>query len=235
METELIHFPDHETLSIFPKYQASLPEVVKALGLTTPNPVLVLIGGQIASEHAAVTEQALQVVAKAAKETEAMIVCGGTDMGVMAAIGRIRTQNSYRFPLIGITPESLVTWPNGPQSKRFLWWGTKRGLLASGYTHFILVPGSKFGDESPWIIQATTQLSGKCPSVTVLLNGGKIARKDIQLSLKSLRPVIALAGTGRYADELATQPEPPQLVTIIEATNLQTISETICTTLKSQS
>ena len=235
METELIHFSDHQALSIFPKYQASLPEVVRALGLTTPSPVLVLIGGKIASEHAAVTEQALQVVAKAATETEAMIVCGGTDMGVMAAIGRIRTQNSYRFPLIGITPESLVTWPSGPQSKRFLWWGTKRGSLASGYTHFILVPGSKFGDESPWIIQATTQLSGKYPSVTVLLNGGKIARKDIHLSLEALCPVLALAGTGRYADELAAQQEPPNLVTIIQVIDEQAIFESICTNLKNQS
>jgi hypothetical protein len=40
-------------------------------------------------------------------------------------------------------------------------------------------------------------------SVTVLMNGGKVARLDIELSLKDDRPVIAVAGTGRLADELA--------------------------------
>ena len=232
METKPIHFADRQVLTVFPKYLAGLPEATKALGLEEPGPALVLIGGQIATEHAAATEQALQTIAKTVNETGALIICGGTDMGVMAKIGQIRTENNYQFPLVGIAPESQVTWPNGPKSKRFLWWGTHRWPLASGYTHFILVPGKEFGDESLWITQTATQLAGKYSSVTVLLNGGEIARKDIKLSLESLRPVIALAGTGRYADELAAQPKPPNLVTIIQATDKTSIFEAICTKLK---
>ena len=232
MEIKPIHFADQQVLTIFPKYQASLPEAIKALGLDTPGPVLVLIGGKISSKDAIVTGQALQTVARSAKETGALIICGGTDMGVMAEIGRIRTRNNYQFSLVGIAPESQVTWPNGPESNRFLWWGTQRWPLASGYTHFILVPGDEYGDESLWITQAAAQLSGKYPSLTVLLNGGKISRKDIKLSLESLRPVIALAGTGRYADELAAQPEPPNLVTIVQATDQTAISEAIGAKLK---
>ena len=41
-------------------------------------------------------------------------------------IGQIRWQNLYTFPLIGVAPEDLVTWPGGPQSAKFLWWGKQR-------------------------------------------------------------------------------------------------------------
>ena len=134
-------------------------------------------------------------------------------MGVMAEIGQIRARNGYKFPLVGITPEELVTWPGGPRSTKFLWWGKQLWQLEPHYSHFILVPGSEFGDESPWIVDTATLLSKDQRSVTILINGGEVSRKDIELSLENGRPVIALSRTGRLADELARQPERNKLIT----------------------
>lgn len=135
-------------------------------------------------------------------------------MGVMAEIGQTRKQNSYKFPLVGITLKELVTWHGGPHNRHFLWWGKKRWKLAPHYTHFILVPGSEFGDESPWIVDAATILSKGHQSVTILITGGNVSRKDIELSVTNGRPVIALSGTGRLANELASEPR-QNLITVV--------------------
>jgi hypothetical protein len=157
----------------------------------------------------------------------AVVICGGTDMGIMAEIGQIRSRNGYKFPLVGITPEELVTWPGGPRSLKFLWFGKQRWQLESHYSHFILVPGSQFGDESPWIVDAATLLSKDHRSVTILINGGEVSRKDIELSLEKGRPVIVLSRTGRLADELARLPERDKLISVIPVNAEQRIGEAI--------
>ena len=138
-------------------------------------------------------------------------------MGIMSEIAHTRRRNHHNFPLVGIAPEELVTWPHGPKSTKFLWWGKERWQLESHYSHFILVPGNDFGDESPWIVDTATLLSQDHQSVTVLINGGEVSRKDIKLSLEMGRPVIALSHTGRLADELARQPERDKLITVVPA------------------
>ena len=148
-------------------------------------------------------------------------------MGVMAEIGQVRGLNHYKFPLVGIAPEELVAWPGGPRSTKFLWWGKKRWQLESHFSHFILVPGSQFGDESPWIVDTATILSKDHRSVTILINGGEVSRKDIQLSLENGRPVIVLSRTGRLADELARQPERNNLITILPVNAVQSIAEAV--------
>lgn len=74
--------------------------------------------------------------------------------------------------------------------------------LEPHHTHFVLVPGSQWGDESAWIAQIPTVLSGGLPSVTVLINGGEITWKDAQESVKAKHPIVAIAGSGRTADIL---------------------------------
>ena len=127
--------------------------------------------------------------------------------------------------MVGVTPEELVTWPGGPLNTKFLWLGKERWELESHYSHFILVPGSEFGDESPWIGDAAILLSKGHQSVTILINGGDISRKDIEVSLENGRPVIVLSSTGRLADELARQLERNSLITVLPANAEKSISE----------
>jgi len=227
MRTQMISYPDQRALCVFPDEPAELAPAISMLGLEDGYPVIVLIGGGIQEQQAVVTRRAIQTLARIAEDTKALVICGGTDMGVMADIGQERWQKHYTFPLIGITLEALVTWPGGPRSTNFLWWGKKRWMLAPRYSHFILVPGSEFGDESPWIVDAATILSKDHRSVTVLMNGGNVSRKDIELSVENGRPVIALGGTGRLANELASDPDKSDLITTVLATADQRIVEAV--------
>jgi hypothetical protein len=78
-----------------------------------------------------------------------------------------------------------------------------RAPLERNHSHFVLVPGSFWGDESPWLSRVATEIAGSAPSATVLINGGEIAFQDVAHSLEAHRPVLVIAGTGRTADRIA--------------------------------
>ena len=227
MRTQKIEFPGQEVLCAFPGERSELAQAISELKLNDSYPVIVLIGGGIDEHHADATRRAIQTISRVAADLSALVICGGTDMGVMAEMGQIRWKSGYTFPLVGIAPEALVTWTDGPHSTKFLWWGKQRWQLEPHYSHFILVPGSEFGDESPWISDTATMLSKGHQSVTLLINGGEVSRKDIDLSLEHGRPVIALSRTGRLADELAMEPERHPLIIIVPATAEQRFVEAL--------
>jgi hypothetical protein len=227
MRTQQIHFSDQQTPSVFPNERSNLAQAMSELDLKGSYPVIVLVGGEIDEKQVDVTRPAIQAISRIAEDMSAIVICGGTDMGIMAEIGQTRARNGYKFPLVGITPEELVTWPGGPVNTKFLWMGKQRLQLEPHYSHFILVPGSEFGDDSAWIVDAATLLSKEHTSVTILIGGGKLSRKDIELSLEMGRPVIALSRTGHLADELARQPNRHKLITVIPVHAEQRIIEAV--------
>lgn len=227
MRTQMIAFPEEEVLCVFPDRSTHLEQAISTLGLEESYPVIVLIGGAIQDQYAVVTQRAIQALAMIAEDVNALVICGGTDMGVMAEIAQLRWRNGHKFPLVGITLEALVTWTDGPRSTNFLWWGKKRWMLAPHYSHFILVPGKEFGDESPWMVDAATLLSKRHASVTILINGGDVSRKDINLSVANGRPVIAFGGTGRLANELVSQANRNKLISVIPANAESRINEAV--------
>jgi hypothetical protein len=228
MRTKNIYFLNkQQAICVFPNERSELAQAISELRLEGSYPVIVLIGGEIDEQQASVTRQAVQTISRIAEDMQALIICGGTDMGVMAEIGYMRWENHYKFPLVGITVEELVSWPDGPRNTKFLWWGKQRWQLESHYSHFILVPGSQFGDESPWIVDTASILSKDHRAVTILINGGEVSRKDIELSLANNRQVIALSGTGRLADELAGQAHRHELISVVAADAEQEIVEVV--------
>lgn len=234
MRTQMIDFPDQKTLCVFPTERSNLPQAILELGIKGTYPVIVLIGGAVDKMQVEPTRHAIETISQTAEDINAVVICGGTDMGIMADIGQIRARKRYKFPLVGITPEKLVSWPGGPHSAKFLWWKEQRWPLEPHYSHFILVPGSEFGDESPWIVDTATLLSNGRRSVTILMNGGEVSRKDIELSLEKGRPVIALSRTGRLADELARQPVRNDLISVVPVHASQRIREAIQVALSIQ-
>ncbi len=231
MDTQEICFPHQRVLSVFPRQRTDLAQAVSQLWLNENYPVIVLIGDELDKQHVDAARQGIQTIFRIAEEINAVVICAGTDGGIMSEIGRIYWKNIHKFPLIGVAPEELVTWPGGPRSTKFLWWGKKRWPLESHYSHYILVQGGQFGDESPCIADTAAVMSEGCPSVTILINGGEFCQKDIALSLERGRPVIALSRTGPQVDELAGQFSRHKLVSIVPADAEQRLAKAIRTAL----
>jgi predicted Rossmann-fold nucleotide-binding protein len=228
MQIEKIAFgKNNYALCALPNDIEELEQTIKQMGLVD-RPVIVLIGGHILPEHANVTLQAIDVVAKVAEALDAAVICGGTDVGVMAAIGKARGRGGYQFPLIGISPEGTVTWPEGPRNSAPFLPNNEREQLEPHHSHFILVPGNEFGDESKWIVRTASMIATeRNKSVTVLANGGKVSQQDVEEGLNAGRPLVVLAGTGRLADNIAEAQVRNKLIKVVPAHNRRLLAETL--------
>jgi hypothetical protein len=82
--------------------------------------------------------------------------------------------------------------------------------MATNHSHFVIVPGNDWGDESPWLALVASALSGTQPSATVLVNGGDTAWLDVEASVAAGRPVIVVDGSGRAADDIAAALRDPR-------------------------
>ena len=169
-----------------------IPEGLAKLDIPHPNPVIVLVGGAggIGWLDKFPMRKAIRIIARLAEETGSVVVDGGTQAGIMTEIGKQRKQNKFSFPLIGVVFDSLLM-KEEPKS-----------ILDPNHTHFFLIPGDDWGDESGWISKIATQIAGDRKSMTILVNGGQISRTDVEYSVMEARPTFVMRGTGRMADEI---------------------------------
>jgi hypothetical protein len=179
-----------EAVNISEDYE--IQEAINHLGIPHPETVIVLVGGAsgIGWLDKFPMRKAVGIVAKLAEETRSVVIDGGTQAGIMTEIGKQRKRNRFSFPLIGVVFDNLLTQEE-PQS-----------VLDPNHTHFIFIPGSDWGDESVWISKIATNIAGDKKSISILVNGGKISRQDVENSLMENRPTFVMRGTGRLADEI---------------------------------
>lgn len=195
-------------------------EIQKALTeleIPHPNTAIVLVGGAggIGFLDKFPMKKAVGIVAQLAEETGAVVLDGGTQAGIMTEMGRQRKKHGYTFPLIGVVFDALLM-KEEPAS-----------ILDPNHTHFILIPGDDWGDESAWISKIATVVAGDHKSITVLVNGGMISRSDVEYSLMAKRPTFVMRGTGRLADEIT-------LTGNVTAVDISQKPEVILETLKTK-
>ena len=186
---------------------AHLSHYFHDLGFQESRPILSLIGGASKISEADLERLRLlfvEVIAPLVEDLHANVVDGGTDAGVMKMIGHARSHINGTFALVGVAPLGAVTLPNTTPTL------SNTEPLEPHHTHFILVPGSNWGDESPWLVQVATVLAKKAPSITLLVNGGEITLLDAIENLKVGRKIVVIAGSGRLADEIAFAKHHPQ-------------------------
>ena len=117
----------------------------------------------------------------------------------MRLVGKARAAAQATFPLVGVAAEGTVVIPGGVPAREDAY------PLEPNHSHFVLVPGSEWGDEVPWLGRVAEALAGSAPTATVLVNGGDVARRDVDASVQAGRAVVVVAGSGRAADELADE------------------------------
>jgi SLOG in TRPM, prokaryote len=178
---------------------AHLPAMLGTLGLYCARSVIVLVGGAnlfSAPDQERLRPLFIDVLVPLAESLQAAVIDGGTDTGVMHLIGQARAKLHATFPLIGVIPDGKVQLPERPLPGEIVY-------PEPHHTHFILVPGSQWGDEARWMTRLADVLAQGAPSVTLLMNGGDVAWQDVSESVESKRLVIVIDGSGRTADILA--------------------------------
>ncbi|MBN1991572.1 MAG: DUF4231 domain-containing protein [Anaerolineae bacterium] len=195
--TEIL-FPDNRRARLVsPPAKTQPADIVQALNLAPPQAVIVLSGGAGNLEDS-LKPRLFQFfsrgIARVAVEKKALIIDGGTQSGVMEMMGRGVADREWQTPLLGVAPAGRVTYPGFDKE------GTP---LEANHSHFVLVDTDEWGGETKTMFDVAAALAQDGPVVTVLVNGGSIAKQEILRSAREGWPVVVLAGSGRLADELA--------------------------------
>jgi hypothetical protein len=218
MNISRISFKGHNTArAAYISKNSDIDKAIEELHISHPKTVIVLVGGAggIGWLDKFPMRKAIGIVARLADETQSIVIDGGTQAGIMTEMGRQRKRNNFSFPLIGVVFDSLLM-KEDPQS-----------ILDPNHTHFFMIPGQDWGDESAWISKIATHVAGDKKSITILVNGGKISRTDVQNSRMENRTTFVMRGTGRLADEIT-------LTGKVVAIDISKKSDEILATLKAK-
>ena len=129
--------------------------------------------------------------ARLAAEEQLTVITGGTDAGIFHLLGQGFAQWGRPAACIGVAVDALVTWPDRPGD----------GVpLEPHHSHFCLVEGRDWGDETETMYTLAARLAADCPSLALFANAGEIAVREMQANVAQGREMILLAGSGRYAD-----------------------------------
>lgn len=157
-------------------------ELLAALGLPAPRATVILNG--TTAERDPRLAGVLGELAAAAKRERLTVVTGGTDAGIFSLFGAAMVQPTA--PLVGVAPRS------------------RDGVaLEPHHTHFVVVDGDTWGDETPALLALADALGRLAPSVAVVCGGGPVTRTEVAGHQRAGRPILAVAGSGGMADELA--------------------------------
>jgi hypothetical protein len=173
-----------------------LPAALIQLEVARPRAVLVVVGSAqrlVGADLDAAQRLFEAVVVPLCEELGVDVVDGGTEAGVMQAMGQARATAGAQFELVGVVAGGTVAGSADSGPVHF----------ESNHTHFVIVPGSDWGDESPWITRVASELAGTSPVVGLLVGGGDISLRDVGHLVDAGFPVFALDGSGSLADLLA--------------------------------
>ena len=190
---------DRSALGVVVPTWQDLASAVRQLELGGPRPVVVVVGGADLADRDLVPDLSPPfdvAVVPAMTTVGAIGVDGGTDSGVMGVFGTALAGSGRPYALVGVVAEGTVRLPTEQPV-------STRAPLEPHHSHFVLVPGGSWGDESRWLARTASVLAAGAPSLTLVANGGDVTYDDVEHSLAEGRAVVALRGSGRTADDLA--------------------------------
>ena len=184
-EALLVHVPQHTPAD----------SIVAALKLPQPRAVICLNGGTAELDEGLNTGLRRLMVdglARVAAENSVTLVTGGTDAGIFLLLGAGLEKWGCKAPCLGVVPGTQVTWSgrsNGGETP-----------LEPHHSHFIVVNGNDWGDETPTMYSVVQSISQNCSSLAVFAGGGDITLREMQANVKQGREMILIAGSGRSTD-----------------------------------
>lgn len=136
-----------------------------------------------------------QSLIRFAEDNQALIGDGATDTGVTRLVGEAYHRAKATFPLVGVSVRHAIHYPDESRASENQW------PLNPHHPYFVLVDAEQFGMES-FMLVGMARARGSY-GLALVIGGGGIVRSEVEMHARLGTPVIALKGTGRYADELA--------------------------------
>ena len=184
------------------------------LQLSKPKSIILILGGasgnlDISDTSITILYQILDGVLEYASANDAIIIDGGTKSGIMEIVGQrvSKIEQSKRPIILGVAPAELISLSKSikQEDNNDIKEENDKVLLDPNHSHFVLVQGYKWGDETIKLFQIVSALSADndIPVVALLAGGGKISKKEILFCIDLNWPIIVIEKTGYLADEIA--------------------------------
>jgi len=198
----------------------SAENIISALQLQSSKPksIILIFGGasgnlDTSDTSITILHQILDDVLQYAADNDAIIIDGGTKSGIMEIVGQraSKIEQSKKPIILGVAPAGLISLFNSTkQEDNYKNEGDNdrendKVLLDPNHSHFVLVEGDKWGDETIKLFEIASSLStSDIPIVALLAGGGRISKKEILFCINQNWPVIVIEKTGYLADEIAS-------------------------------
>lgn len=193
-----------EALAVRADPDANPAEIVKALDLPKTTRLLILSGGadQMSPEQVFRLKDLFAVIGRMLVQYGVTVIDGGTESGVMKLMGQaLGRAGSNKISHIGVVPANVKIGTGDLQAE---------DVLEPHHSDFILVESDEWGGETEQMYKLAAHLSVEIPSVALLVNGGEIALREVELNVQQGREIIVITGSGRLADEIADAIRSPE-------------------------
>ncbi|WP_097183994.1 DUF4231 domain-containing protein [Blastococcus haudaquaticus] len=178
----------------------SLTSVLEELAIPVGRPVLVVVGwaGAPLSEE---VQDALKllletVVAPVCRDEGVVVVSGGTDSGVMAALGEAMAEHAPGAELVGVAPHGkLIGYGAAP--------GDLDSTLPERHHKLLRTTGDAWGSEGPTLVRVAERIAGRSGVVMLAVGGGCGTHREIKLAARRRWPVVLMTGSGGESERLA--------------------------------
>jgi len=200
-------------------FDDSAENIINALELPNkPKSVVLVFGGASGSldtsdVSVSILHQILDDVLQYAIDNDGIIIDGGTKSGIMELVGQRASEltQSKKPIILGVAPAGLISLSKSTKQEN-----TEdeheddsdennKVSLDPNHSHFVLVEGDRWGDETIKLFEIATTLStdNDIPVIALLAGGGRISQKEILFCINQNWPIIVIEKTGYLADEIA--------------------------------
>jgi len=182
-------------------------------GLKPPRVLISVTGGAQAFKMRPRLERVFaRGLVRSAQNTNAWIVTGGLDSGVMDYVGRAVRMNDADVPTIAVASFQMVTHfdqlqvrGEQVQYKKLVQNSGNNAALETNHTHFIFVDkgSAGWGVEIPFRTEMEDQfLNAKVPVCLIVVQGGPGTFQTVLNAVKKGFPIILVEGSGGAADAI---------------------------------
>ena len=204
MKKKEITFPNGNRAHLIePTLGTTAGAILQELDIPPPRAIILNLGGDVGLDESLkprLTQLYSRGIARAAAETEALIIDGGTRAGVMELMGQGVADRGKKSLLLGIAPAGKVTYPGGPARESI----RDSAPLDPNHSHFVLVDTDEWGGKTETMFELIEALARGTPIVVILVNGGDVSKEEVLLCVRYGWPLIVMEKTGLLADEITT-------------------------------
>ncbi|HYX51434.1 MAG TPA: hypothetical protein VE843_16930, partial [Ktedonobacteraceae bacterium] len=199
-----IQFPNgHCATLVIAPLEADARDILNALDIQRPEALIMIAGAasdlsEDTSSH--LTQLCNLGIMPVVKQKKAMIIDGGTEVGVIRLIGMSANEFDQRLNLLGVSSAGLVTYPGGPSIKTELL--DMAAPLDPNHSYFVLAEAEIWGSETEMMYALAELISKDIPVISLVVNGGDISKNEVLQSVRRGWPLLIIEGTGRLADEI---------------------------------